>query len=50
MVTGAVMVLIEGQKGKIPKDRYLIFWYYLQIVLQVLGKGKGDDGQGGPIP
>ena len=22
MVTGAVMVLIDGQKGKIPKDRY----------------------------
>ena len=25
MVTGAVMVLIDGQKGKIPKDRFSIF-------------------------
>ena len=25
MVTGAVMVLIDGQKGKIPKDRHFFF-------------------------
>ena len=48
MVTGAVMVLMEGQKGKIPKDRSaksnLICCAHL--ALQVLAEGQDDDEQG----